>query len=458
MSEHLNHAIQYLRDHRQEYFQSLKEFVAFATISTDPGHYEDVHHAAEWLAGRLLDLGVHNVAMFATAGHPIVYGEYLEAGKDAPVVLIYGHYDVEPPDPIDQWKTPPFKARVRGEHVYGRGTADMKGMLILFLAALEAIEATGPLPVNLKFLIEGEEEIGSPHLDAFVTEHQDLLRCDFALNLDGEMVSVGVPTITYGMRGLLVCDVTVSGPAWDLHSGLYGGAVENPVQVLCRLVAEMQDENGHILLPGFYDTVRPLNEGERVELNQVPVSKENLLAQTGAPRLWGEAGYTPVEQITARPTLDLNGISGGFAGAGVKTIIPASSTAKLSMRLVPDQDPAEVLHQLKQFLREHAPATVRVEVRETVSVTPAITDRASVHVQALEDALQTVWNRRPMFNRLGGSVPVVPMLHKHLGVETVYTGFAILGEARTHSPDENLHLPTWYSGMEAMVHYLFNLG
>jgi acetylornithine deacetylase/succinyl-diaminopimelate desuccinylase-like protein len=457
MSQHLDHAIQYLRDHRQDFFANLKEYVAFPSVSAEPGHYPDVHHAAEWVAGRLLELGMRNVALYSTARHPVVYGEYLEAGKDAPVVLFYGHYDVEPPDPLDQWKSPPFKARVRGEHVYGRGTADMKGQLILCLAALEAITQTGPLPINLKFLIEGEEEIGSPSLSHFVSEHIELLRCDFALNLDGEMVSTELPTIIYGMRGISVCDVTITGPGWDLHSGLFGGAVANPVQVLCKLVAEMQDESGRILLPGFYDRVRALSVEERSELNQTPLDGKYLLEQTGAPRLWGEAGYTPVEHIAARPTLDLNGISGGYSGSGVKTIIPATASAKISLRLVPDQDPSEVYQQLKQFFHEHAPDTVRVDVREVVTAAPVITDRSSTRVQALEDALQTVWGRRPLFIRLGGSVPVVPLFQKYLGVETINTGFAIFSEGRAHSPDENLHLPTWYRGMEALVHYFFNL-
>jgi len=458
MREHLGLALQYLHDHQQETFNSLKEFVAFPSVSAEPGHYPDVYHAAEWAAGKLLDMGMHNVALFATSQHPIVYGEHLEAGKDSPVVLIYGHYDVEPPDPLDQWKSPPFKARVRGDHVYGRGVADMKGQLILCMAALEAITHTGPLPVNIKFLIEGEEEIGSPSLGQFLPEHKDLLQCDFALNLDTEMVSIDLPTITYGMRGLSVCDVVVSGPAWDLHSGLFGGAVANPVQVLCKLLAGLQDEDGRILLPGFYNHVRPLSAEERKELNQTPLDAAYLLEQTGAPRLWGEQGYTPVEHIAARPTLDVNGIAGGYSGAGVKTIIPAAASSKVSLRLVPDQDPSEVFQMVKQYMQAHAPDTVRVDVREIVNVPPVITERGSMHVQALSEALHTVWGRRPLYIRLGGSVPVVPLVHKHLGVETVNTGFAILSDCRAHSPDENLHLPTWHHGMEAMVHFFCNLG
>ncbi len=271
------------------------------------------------------------------------------------------------------------------------------------------------------------------------------------------MVAVDLPTITYGMRGLSLCDVTVTGPAWDLHSGLFGGAVANPVQVLCKLVADMRDENGRILLPGFYNRVRTLTAEERRELNQTPMDTAYLLEQTGAPKLWGETGYTPVENIAARPTLDLNGISGGYSGSGVKMIIPATASAKISLRLVPDQDPSEVYQQVKQFMQEHAPDTVRVDVREIVNVAPVITERSSTHVQALSDALQTVWRRRPLFIRLGGSVPIIPLVQRHLGVETVSTGFAILSDCRAHSPDENLHLPTWHHGMEALVHYIYNL-
>jgi acetylornithine deacetylase/succinyl-diaminopimelate desuccinylase-like protein len=347
---------------------------------------------------------------------------------------------------------------VRGDLIFGRGIADMKGQLVSCLAALEAIIRTGPLPVNLKFLIEGEEEIGSPNLNQFVPEHKDLLACSFALNLDAGMVSADQPTITYGMRGISVCEVSVSGPARDLHSGLFGGVVANPIQILCRLIAEMQDEKGRITLPGFYDRVRALSDEERAELNHTPQTDEAyLLRQTGAPRLWGETGYTPVEQTTTRPTLDVNGISGGYSGAGTKTIIPAKATAKISLRLVPDQDPVEVFEQIRQFLREHAPDTIHWEMKEIVHGAPVITERNSKPVQALTAAMHTVWGKQPLFIRMGGSVPVVSLFQKHLGVETINTGFAIFSESRVHSPDENLHLPTWHKGTQALTRFFFNL-
>lgn len=457
MSQQADHCIQYLHDHHQDFIKKLKEYVGFASVSTDPEHFGDIQRTAEWLADQFMDLGMDNVKIFQTVRNPVVYAETLQAGNTAPTVLIYGHYDVQPPDPIELWTTPPFEASVRGEHIFGRGIADMKGQLLSCLAALEAIQKTSKLPVNLKFMIEGEEEIGSPNLVKFVPDHKDMLACDFVFNLDSGMLAADIPTITYGTRGICILDLTVTGPKFDLHSGLYGGAVANPVQVLCKLVGEMRDENGKIMLPGFYDRVRILSAEERRILNQTPISDEDLLQQTGAPQLWGEAGYTALEQTTIRPTLDANGIFGGFSGTGSKTIIPSSATVKLSMRLVPDQDPVEVADQLRQFVVEHAPASVTWEIKQHGGSPAVIADPHSAPIKKLADALETVWGKQAHYVIMGGSVPVISLFQQHLNVEVINTGFAIFAEARVHSPDENIHLPTWQRGMEALAIYFLSL-
>jgi len=448
-------AVQYAHQNREAFLNSLKEILAIPSISTDAAHAADIQRAAEWVAVQLRALGMKKVQILQTARHPVVYGEYLGA-KGAPIVLIYGHYDVQPADPLALWKTPPFEPTVRGENLYARGASDMKGQVLAALKAVESVVKAGGLPVNIKWLIEGEEEVGSPSLSQFIAGRKDLLACDFALNPDSGMIGVEAPSITYALRGLAYFELRVYGPAHDLHSGLYGGVVHNPANALAELIAAMHDEQGRVTLPGFYDKVRPLSAEERAELARLPMDEKFYLAQTGAPALYGEAGYSPVERVGARPTLDVNGLLSGFTGEGTKTVLPAWAMAKISMRLVPDQDPKEVHQQLLRFLEERAPKDISWELIAMQSAPASISERDTLGVQALGKALETVWGKRPYFKREGGSVPVVLHMQELLGVESVLTGFS-LPDDNLHAPNEKLHLPTWYRGIEALIHFLLNL-
>jgi acetylornithine deacetylase/succinyl-diaminopimelate desuccinylase-like protein len=456
MPDHRATAIAYAQQNRELFLNNLKEILAIPSISTSPEHQADMLRAAGLLASQLEQLGMKNVQVFPTAGHPVVYAEHLAAGPGIPIVLIYGHYDVQPADPEDLWRSPAFEPTLRGEALYARGASDMKGQIIAALSAIEAIQQTGPLPVNLKFILEGEEEIGSPHLTGFIQDHKDLLACDFALNPDGGMIAAGIPTIVYALRGLAYFELRVYGPASDLHSGLFGGVVHNPAQALCELVAGMHDDQGRITLPGFYESVRDLTDEERGELALLPIGEEYYRQQTGVSRTWGEAGFSPGERVGARPTLEVNGLLAGFTGKGSKTVIPAQAMAKISMRLVPDQNPAEVHQQLLRYLEQNAPPTIRWELTAMAGGPASLSDPHHPATQALARALEQVWGRRPAYKREGGSVPVVGEMQRILSVESVLTGFG-LPDDNLHAPNEKLHLPTWHLGIDALVHFFFNL-
>ncbi len=448
-------AIQYAHEQRARFLSELKDFCTIPSISTDPRVKPEMTHAAEWVANQLRSLGLQNVEVCPTAGHPVVYGESLNAsGK--PTLLIYGHYDVQPPEPLDLWKSGPFEPVERGEYLYARGVTDMKGQVLCSIEAVESIVRTGKLPINVKFLIEGEEEIGSPSLDAFLEQNRTRLACDLVLNPDSGILAPDLPTIAYALRGLAYFELRVYGPDHDLHSGVFGGAVHNPAQVLCELIAGMHDDQGHVTLPGFYDPVLPLGAEERNELAQLPTTDANILSQTGAPALWGEVGYTTVERIGARPTLEVHGLLSGFTGAGTKTVLPAWAMAKISCRLVPDQDPDQVYQQFVAYLTAHAPATVRWEVDKFAGSRASISDRSSSGIQAYSRAMEAVWGRLPVFKREGGSVPVVTQFKNILGVESINTGFSMPGD-NMHSPNEMLHLPTLWKGLDAFIHFFFNL-
>ncbi len=322
--------------------------------------------------------------------------------------------------------------------------------------ALESVLSAGELPVNIKFLIEGEEEIGSPNLGEFISNNQDLLKCDFALNPDTGMIAPDLPTITYALRGLAYFEVRIDGPDHDLHSGIYGGVVHNPAQALCELIAGMHDEDGAVTLPGFYDRVRKIDGDERAELSRLPMGEDFYLKQTGAPSLWGERKYSPVERVGARPTLEINGIYSGFIGEGSKTVLPAWAMAKISTRLVPDQDPDEVHQQLIQYLKDNTPETVTFKVSILVGSPASISDQQSTGVKAMQTAMQQVWGKKPLFRREGGSVPVVVLFMDLLRVDSVNCGFS-LPDDNAHSPNEKLHLPTWNNGIDTIIHFIYNL-
>jgi acetylornithine deacetylase/succinyl-diaminopimelate desuccinylase-like protein len=452
----LQKALDYAYQNNERFLNELKEIVAIPSISTSPEHKEDVARAAEWLAAQLRSLGMDQVQIMPTGGHPVVYGEWLGADADKPTVLIYGHYDVQPVDPIELWETGPFDAVVKGDNLYARGASDMKGQVIASLKAVESIIQTGKFPVNIKWLIEGEEEIGSEHLDAFIAAHKELLASDFCVNPDAGMISADTPTITYGLRGLMYSEIRVYGPDRDLHSGLFGGAVHNPAQALIELIAGMHDKDGHVTLPGFYDKVRVISKEEHDEFAKLPTDDQFFLDQTKVPALWGEPEFLPSERTGARPTLEVNGFLSGFTGQGSKTVLPAWAMAKISCRLVPDQQPEEAYQQLVKYMEANAPKTIRWEVVSLHNAGAAITDRNNVGVQAMSKAFETVWGVRPLFKREGGSIGVVVQLQNHLGAESVLTGFS-LPEDNVHSPNEKLHLPTWRKGIDALIHFFYNV-
>ncbi len=453
----LQAALDHARKGHDAFKKDLQTFLRIPSISTLSNHAGDVQAAAEWLVARLKALDMPFVELFATGGHPIVYAEDLRApGK--PTLLVYGHYDVQPVDPLAEWTSDPFGAEIRGDYVFARGASDMKGQVAAFLEALGAVRAAGPLPVNVKCLFEGEEEIGSPHLESFIEIQRARLSCDAVLNADAGILAPDQPAIVYALRGLAYFEVEVRGAARDLHSGLFGGVVHNPAQVLCELIAGMHDAEGRVTLPGFYDRVRPLPEEERKMLAQLPQSDEDFMRITGTRALWsGEEGYTPIERLGARPTLEVNGIWGGFTGEGSKTVLPAKATAKISTRLVPDQDPAGILDQLCAYLRAHAPHTVEWEVRELNHGPGSVMDRTSPAMRAAVDALTTVFGRAPLFRREGGSVPVVAHMQQMLGVDSIMLGFALPDDG-IHGPNERQHLPTLLKGIETYIRFLAALG
>ena len=456
MTTNLEKSITYAHENKEKFLEELKEVLRIPSVSTDSAHKNDMLRTAEWLVVKLKDLGMENIEIFPTAKHPVVYADWLHA-KDAPTVLVYGHYDVQPADPLELWETPPFEPTQRGDSLHARGSSDMKGQVVATLKAVESIVEKGELPCNIKFMIEGEEEIGSPNLVEFMESHKELLAADFCLNPDAGMLGKELPSITYALRGLAYFEIHVTGPSHDLHSGLFGGTVRNPANTLMTLIAGMKDENGKITLPGFYDNVRDIDEEERAELAKLPVDEAFLLAQTGSPALWGEKGYTPVEQVGARPTLDVNGMVAGFTGEGAKTVLPAKAMAKISMRLVPDQTPDEVYLQLKQYMEENAPKGINWEIKVEHGGAPSISKRDGVGVRAMSNAMSTVWGTPPLFKREGGSIPVVGEMQKILGIESVLTGFG-LPDDRIHSPNEKQDLPTWYRGIDALIHFFYNLG
>lgn len=445
-------AIHCARGRREQHLAALKEVLAIPSISTLPAHKGDVERTASWIAEELRRIGISHVEIMPTGGHPIVYAEQSSVpGKRT--VLVYGHYDVQPADPMEEWVSPPFEATVRGDNLYARGASDMKGQMVALMKAVECLTNVGDLPVHMKFLFEGEEEIGSPHLAPFIRSHRELFGCDVVLNCDSGILRPDLPAIVYALRGLAYFEIEVRGPKNDLHSGMFGGTVHNPAQVLCELIAGMHDADGRVTLPHFYDDVLPLSKDDREALARLPGSDDQWRAIAGTPALWGESGYSTVERAGARPTLDVNGIVGGFAGEGSKTVLPAKALAKISMRLVPNQDAVAVAEQLRAYLREKAPPTVTWEVREMAHCPPAVMRRDSPAMHAAVRALKDVFGVEPLFKREGGSVPAVAMLHRLLGVDTVMLGFALPDDG-FHGPNEKLHLPNFFRGIETYIRFL----
>ncbi|MFI5449999.1 MAG: dipeptidase [Candidatus Bathyarchaeia archaeon] len=447
-------AVDFVRSNHNRYLLELRELLSIASISTLPENRQDINRAAEWVALQLDHLGAKREIM-ETAGHPIVYGEWLQA-RGRPTVLIYGHYDVQPADPLAEWVSPPFEPTVRGENIFARGVSDMKGQLHAVLKALEAWMKTSELPVNIKIIFEGEEEVGSPNLDSFVEENKGKLQSSYCLNADSSMLSPDLPALVYGLRGLVYFELTIEGAPHDLHSGSFGGLVQNPAHVLCELIAGLHDEEGRVALPGFYDAVRVLTYDERAEIARNTISDEYWKQMAGVTHLYGENEFTPAERVGARPTLEVNGLLSGFVGEGSKTIIPSKALAKLSVRTVPYQDNRVIERLLTNYLQIRTPQNVTWKLRKLADGTAALIDRNTAAMRAAASALEIAYGTKPVFTLEGGSVPVVTLLKERLGIDSVLMGFSLPDDAM-HGPNEKMHLPSYFRGIEAYVHFFDQL-
>lgn len=448
--------ITFAREHQSDYLAELMDFLRIPSVSTQPERQAETAAAARWLAEKMKRAGLENVEVIQTQRHPLVYADWLHAAN-APTVLVYGHYDVQPAAPLELWESPPFEPTVRDDFLYARGASDDKGQVYVHVKAVEAIlQSNGRLPVNVKFIVEGEEESGGESLGAFIPQNKEKLAANFALVSDTAMVSAQQPAIVYGLRGITYAFIDITGPRRDLHSGSFGGGINNPLNVLGHIIARLKDEDGRILIPGFYDKVRPLTEQERDILAQFPLDEAAWLAETGVPESWGEPDYTLVERLGARPTLDVHGIIGGYTGEGAKTVLPAKVHAKLSMRLVPDQDSAEIGRLLKAYIAKLAPPSVKVEVSVGHGAPASITDFNIPAMQAAARAYATAFGQEPVFMREGGSIPVVSQFQSELGLETVLMGFGLPSD-QIHAPNERFYLPNFYRGIETSIHFLQNL-
>lgn len=423
----------------------LIDFLRFPSISTDRAYANNVKECAEWLTGLLREIGLE-AALHTTGGHPIVVARNAhKPGRRT--VLIYGHYDVQPVDPLALWTHPPFEPHIENEIIFARGATDNKGQIMAHILGVQETLGRGELPVNLIFLIEGEEECGSTHLETFLAEHRGELRCDIIAISDTGMVGRGIPTLTYGLRGIAALEIKIIGPAMDLHSGIYGGAVANPVTMLARLLATLHDANGHVAVEGFYDGVAPVGDWEKKKWAHLPGGDDELLKLTGAPRLFGEAGYTPREQVWARPTAEINGIGGGYQGLGTKTVLPSEAFAKLTFRLVPGQRPAAVIECVRKHLLKHVSPAVRMEITSGHGGEPYLMDPRSPGGLATQRALEKTFGREVALIREGGSIPIVQSFKKILGVETLLLGLA-LPDCRAHSPNENFPIENFRAGIK----------
>ena len=447
-------AIEYIQERRSAFVEELKGFLRIPCVSTKSENKTDMLKAAEWLVERMRGAGLEHVEILPTAGHPVVYADWLHAaGK--PTVLIYGHYDVQPAEPLELWTTGAFDPTVRNGELYARGAVDDKGQVFMHLKALEAhLKTTGRLPVNVRLLIEGEEEIGSPNLDAFIAKRQDMLRADVVVISDTAMIGKDAPGITVGLRGLVYFQIDMEVAKSDLHSGGFGGAIENPAMALAQLLAKLKDQNGRITIPGFYDDVRRLPAEERRALARLPFSERKFQKDLGAPALFGEKGFTTLERLWARPTLEVNGVYSGFIGEGAKTVLPCRAMAKVSMRLVPNQDPGKIARLFVQYVKRLAPKTVRLKVTEVSGRgKPWLVPTDHPSLQAVARAIEKGFGKKPVYTRTGGTIPVVATLDRLLKAPILLMGIGLPDE-NAHAPNEKLDLDNLHHGTLSAV-YLF---
>src|SRR5688572_4987980 len=446
--------IDFINTNRDRYVRELKDYLAIPSVSALPQHQADVRRCAEWTAAEMTRVGLENVRLVETPGSPVVYGDWLHA-EGAPTILFYGHYDVQPVDPLDLWESPPFEATVRDGEIYARGAADDKGQIFMHFKAIEAhLKQNGRLPVNLRLILEGEEEVGSANLDNFIKAHQSELGADVVVISDSPMFDRGIPSICYGLRGLVYCQIDLRGTKSDLHSGSFGGAVANPAMVLAQVLAQMKDKAGRIKVPVSYDDVRPLRDEERAEFKMLPFHATRYRKKLGAPKLFGESGYSTLERVWGRPTFEVNGVLAGFTGEGAKTVIPAVAMAKVSMRLVPDQDPDRIAKLFEAYVAKVAPRTVDVKVTRMHGGKPWMTDFDNPYVQAAGRAIEKGFGKAPVFNREGGSIPVVATFQEILGLPSVLFGVGLPDE-NAHAPNEKLDLGNFHGGIIASA-YLYD--
>lgn len=448
----MNSVVSFIQQNKDRYVADLVEFLKIPSVSSSSAHTKDTEHCAHFVGDLMRRVGLKRVEFYRTPGHPIVYGEWCEA-PGRPTVLVYGHYDVQPVDPLNLWESGPFEPSIRNGEIYARGAADDKGQIYIHLASAEAhLRQTGRLPVNLKFLIEGEEEVGSENLDKFVGSHKDLLKADVVLISDTPMFERGVPSICYGLRGLCYYQIDLRGSKSDLHSGSFGGAVANPNYVLAQILASMKDRNGKVTIPGFYRDVRKLTPRERRELRRLPFSERKYAKELGAPALAGEKGYSVLERIWARPTFEVNGILGGFTGEGAKTVIPAVAMAKVSMRLVPEQEPDKIARLFERHLKKICPKTVNVTLTRMHGGHPWVAPIDHPAIQAASRAFEKGFGKKPVFTREGGSIPVVATFADLLKVPSVLMGIGLPDE-NAHAPNEKLDLGNFQGGILSSAHF-----
>lgn len=438
----------YIDQHKARFLEELIELLKIPSVSADSKFNADMERAAAYVRDKIEAAGADRAEIFPTKGHPVVYGEKI-VDPAAPTVLIYGHYDVQPADPYELWDSPPFDPVIKNERIYARGACDDKGQFYMHIKAIEALIATKSLPCNVKFMIEGEEEIGSDHLGDFVRDNKDLLKADTILISDTSIIANDVPSIEVGLRGLTYVEVEVTGANRDLHSGVYGGAVANPINVLCEMIASLKDENGHITIPGFYDNVKELSAEERTALNEAPFDLKAYQDDLGIDDVLGEKGYSTIERTSIRPTLDVNGIWGGYTGEGAKTVLPSKAFAKISMRLVPDQTDKEIENLFKKHFESMAPNSVKVKVKPHHGGLPYVTPTDSVEYKAAALAMEESFGKTPIPTRGGGSIPIVALFEEILGVKSVLLGFGLDIDA-LHSPNESYGLFNFYKGIETI--------
>jgi acetylornithine deacetylase/succinyl-diaminopimelate desuccinylase-like protein len=447
----------YFDQNSDRFLEDLKAVLRIPSVSTELRYKDDVRRCADHIATHLRELGMQKVEVIPTHGHPIVYAEWLGApGK--PTALVYGHYDVQPVEPLDLWKTPPFEPELRDGNLYARGAVDDKGQVYMHLKAIEGfMKVRGALPINVKLLIEGEEENGSESLYPFIEAQRDKIACDVIVVSDTAMLSPDQPALTYGLRGLLYTQIEVTGPSHDLHSGHFGGAVANPGVALAKIVAGLKDDKHRVTIPNFYDAVRPLTADEREAFRKLPFDEAAYLKEAGAPGPVGETGFTTLERISVRPTLDVNGMWGGYQGDGSKTVLPSFFAAKVSMRLVPDQDPKKIFPALEAHVRSLTPEGVTVKVRNLHEGDPFITDPKHPMLEAARRALASVWKKPPAMMREGGSIPIMSALQKHIDVPFIFMGFG-LDDDNVHAPNEKFSLTSYFGGIRSVAALYEELG